>query len=113
MAFPTMYGAVICCGAVHGADWAAVQPDAAAVSAGGDRHVITVIGLSLMPVAGEWLGGGDSVAADFGSCATSALGARRLCDCAAVQRFGRGMLANLSVLLGWSPERRWRRCCSG
>jgi len=62
--------------------------------------VITVIGLSLMPVAGTWLGGGDSAAADFGSFRHLGLGLLTIVFIVLVQRFGRGLLANLSVLLG-------------
>ena len=36
--------------------------------------VITVIGLSLLPVAGAWLGGGDASAPDFGSLTHLGLG---------------------------------------
>jgi NCS2 family nucleobase:cation symporter-2 len=62
--------------------------------------VITVIGISLLPVAGGWLGGGDSSAADFGSLRHIALGVATIALIVAVQRFGRGLVANLSVLLG-------------
>jgi len=62
--------------------------------------VITVIGLSLLPVAGVWLGGGDSGAATFGSARNLGLGAATVLIVVALQRFGRGMVANLSVLLG-------------
>ena len=62
--------------------------------------VITVIGLSLLPVAGGWLGGGDSAAADFGSFAHLGLGFLTIALIVAIQRFGSGMIANLIVLLG-------------
>jgi NCS2 family nucleobase:cation symporter-2 len=62
--------------------------------------VITVIGLSLLPVAGGWLGGGDPSAADFGSLVHLTLGLATILLIVVIQRFGRGMIANLSVLLG-------------
>jgi NCS2 family nucleobase:cation symporter-2 len=62
--------------------------------------VITVIGLSLLPVAGEWLGGGDSAAADFGSLRNVGLGVATIVCVLLLQRFARGMLQHLSVLLG-------------
>jgi NCS2 family nucleobase:cation symporter-2 len=66
--------------------------------------VITVIGLSLMPVAGGWLGGGDAGSPAFGSMKNLGLGLATLVLVILLQRFGRnllgGMVANLSVLLG-------------
>ncbi|MEA2261933.1 MAG: uric acid transporter, partial [Acidobacteriaceae bacterium] len=62
--------------------------------------VITVIGLSLLPVAGDWLGGGDPAATDFGSLVHLALGLSTIVLIVLLQRYGRGMIANLSVLLG-------------
>ena len=62
--------------------------------------VITVIGLSLLPVAAGWLGGGDPAATDFGSFLHLGLGLATIALIVAIQRFGRGMVANLSVLLG-------------
>jgi NCS2 family nucleobase:cation symporter-2 len=97
---PTMYGAVICAGAflvVIGPIYARMLRLFPPVVIG---SVITVIGLSLMPVAGVWLGGGDVNAPDFGSARGLALGVVTIGIVVVVQRFGRGMLANLSVLLG-------------
>jgi xanthine permease len=97
---PALYGAVISCGAftMLVAPWFSRMlrffPPVVIGS------VITVIGLSLLPVAGGWLGGGDASAADFGSLAHLALGLATIALILAVQRFGRGMIANLSVLLG-------------
>ena len=97
---PALYGAVISCGlfTMLVAPWFSRMlrffPPVVIGS------VITVIGLSLLPVAGEWLGGGDASAADFGSLAHLALGLATIALILAVQRFGRGMIANLSVLLG-------------
>jgi NCS2 family nucleobase:cation symporter-2 len=97
---PTMYGAVICSGAfliVAGPVYSRMLRFFPPVVIG---TVITVIGLSLLPVAGGWLGGGDSSAADFGSFSHLGLGALTIALIVGVQRFGRGMVANLSVLLG-------------
>ena len=97
---PTMYGAVICSGAfliVAGPVYSRMLRFFPPVVIG---TVITVIGLSLLPVAGGWLGGGDSSAADFGSFGHLGLGALTIALIVGIQRFGRGMVANLSVLLG-------------
>jgi NCS2 family nucleobase:cation symporter-2 len=97
---PTMYGAVICCGLftmLAGPLYSRMLYLFPPVVIG---SVITVIGLSLMPVAGGWLGGGDSSAPDFGSYAHLGLGLLTIMLIAFVQRFGRGLIANLSVLLG-------------
>ena len=96
----TMYGAVICCGLftmLIGPVYSRMLRLFPPVVIG---SVITVIGLSLLPVAGGWLGGGDSRAADFGSGRHLALGALTIVLILIVQRFGRGMVGHLSVLLG-------------
>jgi uric acid transporter len=97
---PTMYGSVICCGVflmVAGPLFSRMLRFFPPVVIG---TVILVIGLSLLPVAGGWLGGGDATAADFGSFRNLGLGLATIAMVVAVQRFGRGMVANLSVLLG-------------
>jgi xanthine permease len=62
--------------------------------------VITVIGLTLIPIAGNWLGGGDTSAAGFGTLLPLGLGFATIAVILLVQRFAKGMWANLSVLLG-------------
>ncbi len=97
---PTMYGAVICCGVfliVAGPLFSRMLRFFPPVVIG---SVITVIGLTLLPVAGAWLGGGDPAASDFGSLRHLALGVVTIGFIVLVQRFAKGMLANLSVLLG-------------
>jgi uric acid transporter len=97
---PTLYGAVISCGLftmLVGPWFSRMLRFFPPVVIG---SVITVIGLSLLPVAGGWLGGGDTSAADFGSVAHLGLGLSTIVLIVAIQRFGRGMVANLSVLLG-------------
>jgi uric acid transporter len=62
--------------------------------------VITVIGLTLIPTAGNWLGGGNSSAPNFGSFRTLGLGFGTIVLILFIRRFGRGICGNLSVLLG-------------
>lgn len=97
---PTMYGAVICCGLftiLAGPLCSRLLRFFPPVVIG---SVITVIGLSLMPVAGGWLGGGDTTALDFGSFRHLGLGLLTISMILFVQRFGRGIVGNLSILLG-------------
>jgi uric acid transporter len=97
---PTIYGAVICCGLftmLAGPLYSRLLRFFPPVVIG---SVITVIGLSLLPVAGAWLGGGDSASASFGNPPQLALGVATLVLILLIQRFARGILANLSVLLG-------------
>ena len=97
---PALYGAVISCGLftmLVGPWFSRMLRFFPPVVIG---SVITVIGLSLLPVAGGWLGGGDPSAADFGGFVHLGLGLATIVLIVAIQRFGRGMIANLSVLLG-------------
>ncbi len=97
---PTLYGSVISCGLftmLVGPWFSRMLRFFPPVVIG---SVITVIGLSLLPVAGGWLGGGDTASADFGSFVHLGLGLATIVLIVAIQRFGRGMVANLSVLLG-------------
>ena len=97
---PTMYGAVICSGLfviVAGPLYSRLLRFFPPVVIG---SVITVIGLSLLPIAGGWLGGGDLAAPDFGSYTHLSLGLLTIVLIVLVQRFGRGLIASLSVLLG-------------
>jgi xanthine permease len=97
---PTLYGAVISCGLftmLVGPWFSRMLRFFPPVVIG---SVITVIGLSLLPVAAGWLGGGDPSAADFGNFAHLGLGLATIVLIVAIQRFGLGMIANLSVLLG-------------
>jgi uric acid transporter len=96
----TVYGAVICCGIftlLVGPFFSRMLRFFPPVVIG---SVITVIGLSLLPVAGGWLGGGDPTAGDFGSFGHVGLGLATIVLIVSIQRFGRGIIANLSVLLG-------------
>jgi NCS2 family nucleobase:cation symporter-2 len=97
---PALYGSVISCGLftmLVGPWFSRMLRFFPPVVIG---SVITVIGLSLLPVAGGWLGGGDPSAADFGSFTHLGLGLATIVLIVVIQRFASGMLANLSVLLG-------------
>jgi NCS2 family nucleobase:cation symporter-2 len=97
---PTVYGAVLCCGLftiLAGPFYSRLLRFFPPVVIG---SVITVIGLSLMPVAAGWLGGGDPTAPGFGSLPNLSLGLATIACVVLIQRFARGVLANLSVLLG-------------
>jgi len=97
---PTIYGAIICCGLftmIAGPLYSRMLRFFPPVVIG---SVITGIGLSLLPVAGTWLGGGDSTAPDFGSFKSVGLGLATLVLILLVQRLAKGIIANLSVLLG-------------
>jgi uric acid transporter len=97
---PTVYGAIICCGLftmIAGPLYSRMLRFFPPVVIG---SVITGIGLSLLPVAGTWLGGGDSGLPGFGSFKSISLGLATLVFILLIQRFARGIIANLSVLLG-------------
>jgi xanthine permease len=97
---PTIYGSIICCGifmVIAGPFFSRILRFFPPVVIG---TVITVIGLSLLPIAGNWLGGGDSSAPNFGTFRPLSLGLATLAIILLFQRFARGIYANLSVLLG-------------
>ncbi|MBF8647702.1 nucleobase:cation symporter-2 family protein [Pseudomonas pudica] len=62
--------------------------------------LITVIGISLMPAAAIWLGGGQPGAADFGKPANLLLGVATVAITLVIHARFRGFIGNLSVLLG-------------
>lgn len=62
--------------------------------------VITVIGLSLIPVAVEKIGGGSRQAADFGSLTSLGLAFLTIALILVVQIWGKGFLRSISVLVG-------------
>lgn len=62
--------------------------------------VIVSIGLSLMPTAAMWLGGGNPQAPDFGSLINLALGLGTILIILMLYACGRGLVSNLSALLG-------------
>ncbi|NYI00628.1 nucleobase:cation symporter-2 family protein [Cupriavidus plantarum] len=62
--------------------------------------LITIIGVSLMPAAAIWLGGGDPGAPEFGSVPNLLLGAATIVVTLVINARFRGIVGNLSVLLG-------------
>lgn len=62
--------------------------------------LITIIGISLMPAAAIWLGGGNPDAADFGSAANLLLGLATIVITLFIYARFRGFVGNLAVLLG-------------
>ncbi|MFJ8854108.1 nucleobase:cation symporter-2 family protein [Streptomyces sp. NPDC102437] len=62
--------------------------------------VITLIGVTLMPVPVAWAQGGDKTAADFGGMKYLALAAFTLVVILLIQRFGRGFVKQVALLLG-------------
>ncbi|MFM0282262.1 nucleobase:cation symporter-2 family protein [Paraburkholderia sediminicola] len=62
--------------------------------------LITIIGVSLMPAAAIWLGGGDPGASSFGSVANLVLGFATVAVTLFVYARFTGFIGNLSVLVG-------------
>jgi len=62
--------------------------------------LITIIGVSLMPAAAIWLGGGNPGAADFGKLPNLLLGAATIAITLFIYARFKGFVGNLSVLLG-------------
>ncbi|MGW0731613.1 nucleobase:cation symporter-2 family protein [Streptomyces sp. NPDC002851] len=62
--------------------------------------VITLIGVTLMPVPVAWAQGGDKTAADFGAMKYLALAAFTLVVILLFQRFGRGFVKQVALLMG-------------
>ncbi|MFD4970649.1 nucleobase:cation symporter-2 family protein [Streptomyces sp. NPDC058424] len=62
--------------------------------------VITLIGVTLMPVPVGWAQGGDKTAAGFGSMRNLALAAFTLAVILLIQRFGKGFVKQVALLFG-------------
>lgn len=62
--------------------------------------VILMIGVSLMPVAIRWAGGGNPAAETFGAPASLGLATLTMVIVLLLTRFGQGFLSRVSVLLG-------------
>ncbi|MGC0328745.1 xanthine permease [Streptomyces sp. SAI-170] len=62
--------------------------------------VITLIGVTLMPVPVGWAQGGDETAADFGAMHHLALAGFTLAVILLIQRFGRGFVKQVALLFG-------------
>jgi xanthine permease len=97
---PTVYGAVIGCGfltiliAPVFSRLLRYFPPAVIGS------VIVAIGLSLMPTAAMWLGGGNPQSADFGAMINLGLGLGTILIILALYVWGGSFISNLSALLG-------------
>ncbi|MGK3142531.1 nucleobase:cation symporter-2 family protein [Pantoea sp. C2G6] len=61
--------------------------------------IVTLIGLSIMPVAGEWIGGGSGMP-NFGNFLSLALAALTLVIILNIYTFGSGLIKNIAVLIG-------------
>ncbi|MFR0690375.1 nucleobase:cation symporter-2 family protein [Enterobacterales bacterium AE_CKDN230030158-1A_HGKHYDSX7] len=62
--------------------------------------LITIIGISLMPAAAIWLGGGNPASADFGKPANLLLGMATVAMTLVIYARFSGFIGNLSVLIG-------------
>lgn len=62
--------------------------------------IVTLIGLSIMPVAGGWIGGGSSSMTGFGSLLSLAMAAVTLVIILNIYTFGSGLIKNIAVLIG-------------
>ncbi|KOV66921.1 nucleobase:cation symporter-2 family protein [Streptomyces sp. MMG1121] len=62
--------------------------------------VITLIGVTLMPVPVSWAQGGDKTAPDFGAMNHLALAGFTLAVILLIQRFGRGFVKQVALLFG-------------
>ncbi|MEA1063247.1 nucleobase:cation symporter-2 family protein [Erwinia sp. HR93] len=62
--------------------------------------IVTLIGLSIMPVAGGWIGGGSSDMHGFGSWMALIMAALTLFIILNIYTFASGMIKNVAVLIG-------------
>ena len=62
--------------------------------------IITIIGITLMPVSIRWVGGGNPASPEFASPINLFLAAITLAMVVLVYRFGKGFLSNVAVLIG-------------
>lgn len=62
--------------------------------------IIMMIGITLLPVAVRWIGGGNPSSPDFASPINLFLAAFTLAIVVAIYRCGKGFLSNVSVLIG-------------
>jgi xanthine permease len=98
--FQTMYGAIIAAGffvfLISGL-FAKVRKLFPPLVTG---TLITVIGLSLIPVAFQNIGGGSTTAKNFGSMQNLALGAITVLLILAINVWGRGFIRSIAILIG-------------
>lgn len=62
--------------------------------------IITIIGITLLPVSVRWIGGGNPASPDFASTTNLLLATITLAIVIVVYRFGKGFLSNVAVLIG-------------
>ncbi|WP_052118369.1 nucleobase:cation symporter-2 family protein [Erwinia oleae] len=62
--------------------------------------IVTLIGLSIMPVAGGWIGGGSSETEGFGNILSLALASLTLIVILNIYTFASGLIKNVAVLIG-------------
>ncbi|MCF2625672.1 purine permease [Fusobacterium perfoetens] len=62
--------------------------------------VVTSMGISLMPVAVRWAGGGNPAAADFGNFKNILLAFITLIIIIGIQKLSKGFLGNVAILIG-------------
>lgn len=62
--------------------------------------IVTLIGLSIMPVAGNWIGGGNDGATGFGNLIALGMAGMTLFIILNIYTFASGMLKNIAVLIG-------------
>lgn len=98
--FQTMYGAIIAAGLfvfLIGGFFAKLRKLFPPLVTG---TLITVIGLSLIPVAFQNLGGGSTTAKDFGSMTNLAVGAFTVLLILAFNVWGHGFVRSIAILIG-------------
>ncbi|WP_164512066.1 nucleobase:cation symporter-2 family protein [Lacticaseibacillus daqingensis] len=98
--FQTMYGAIIAAGLfvfLISGTFAKLRRFFPPLVTG---TLITVIGLSLIPVAFQNLGGGDTAAKSFGSMANLGVGAFTVLLILAFNVWGRGFVRSIAILIG-------------
>lgn len=62
--------------------------------------IVTLIGLSILPVAGGWIGGGNIASPDFGNYSSLLMALFTLAVIMLIYIFGKGMWKNIAVLIG-------------
>lgn len=62
--------------------------------------IIMIIGITLLPVAVNWIGGGNPKSPDFANPTNLFLAAATLCVVVSIYRYCRGFISNIAVLLG-------------
>ncbi|MHA3066514.1 nucleobase:cation symporter-2 family protein [Lacticaseibacillus saniviri] len=98
--FQTMYGAIIAAGIfvfLIGGTFAKLRKLFPPLVTG---SLITVIGLSLIPVAFQNIGGGSTAAKDFGSGTNLLVGAFTVLLILALTVWGRGFIHSIAILIG-------------